>query len=187
MKLKYRISLFTLLLSTALFAQQTDTEILKTILSTYYKTEKPIYKGRNQLLYFYCEKPNNNEEIFETINAMKLPAATVKQIRKQVETDVATENWSGELSEVFAADKTNLGIKVNSCISLDDYHIKKKLNINNQRLLIVSKPVFYDNGNSALVKVVFYRSIEHNNGSILLFQRTGNNWELKDSLNPWST
>jgi hypothetical protein len=171
------------------FGQNSDAPLLKTIVSTYYKTEKPIYKGRNQLLFFYCDKANNNEEIFETVNQLHLPKEESKFIKNQVNTDTQPESWSAELDEIYASDQSNLKIKINACLSLDEYHIKqKKFNLNNQRLMIISKPVFWRDGKTALVKVVFYRSIEHNNGSVLLMQKTAdNNWIIKESLNPWST
>lgn len=179
---------FLLFFGQGILAQSDDTTILKAILQTYYKTEKPVYKGRNQHLFLYCEKPDNNEEIFETVNQMKLPATEVKVIRNQVATDIHPENWSSESEKIFADDKTNLSAKVNTCLSLEEYHEKqKKFNLNNQRLMIISKPIFFNSGNKALVKVVFYRSIEHNNGSILLFEKENDNWVIKNSLNPWST
>lgn len=169
-------------------AQNADTPIIKTILLTYYKNEKPVYKGRNQLLFFYCEKSNNNEEIFETVNQLKLPPNVSKQIRNQVNTNVAPQNWSAALEEIYATDQSSLKTKINSCLSLEEYHARQqKFNLNNQRLMIVSKPVFFANGNSALVKVVFYRNIEHNNGSVLLMEKTNNTWVIKEYLNAWST
>jgi len=189
MKFKSVLSLFVLLLfGEIVSAQASDTPILNLILSTYYKNEKPIYKGRNQLLFLFCDKANNNEEIFETVNQLKLPQADVKSIKSQVATDTNPENWAAELQEIYASDKVKLNVKINNCLSLDEYHVKqKRFNLNNQRLLIISKPVFFAGGNKALVKVVFYRSIEHNNGSVLLFEKINNNWVIKDYLNPWST
>lgn len=185
-------TLFPFLLSIFLFtsvkSQETDTGILKSILAHYYKNEKPVYKGRSQLLYFFCDKPNNNEEIFETINKMDLPKSEVAKIRNAVNTDVDAENWQPTLDELYLTDKSNLKIKINGCLSVDQYHEKRQvLNLNNQRLMIVSKPIFYGTGNLALVKVVFYRSIEHNSGSVLLMEKIDNNWTIKDFLNPWAT
>lgn len=169
-------------------AQETDTGILRSILAHYYKNEKPVYKGRSQLLYFYCDKPNNNEEIFETINKMDLPKSEVAKIRHSVNTDVDADNWQVTLDELYQSDKTNLKIKINTCLALDQYHEKRQvLNLNNQRLMIVSKPIFYGTGNLALVKVVFYRSIEHNNGSVLLMEKVDDHWKIKEFLNPWAT
>ena len=161
---------------------------LKPILDKYYKTEKPVYKGRSQLLYFYCNQANNNEEIFEAIKNRKLPNDFLKEIRNNVQSDLAEKDWSTELNAVFETDKTNLKAKIGSCVTLEKYQENsKRLNLNNQRLMIISKPLFYSKGNIALVKVVFYRNIEHNSGSILLLEKTGNEWLIKEYLNPWST
>ena len=169
-------------------AQQSDTGILRSILAHYYKNEKPVYKGRSQLLYFYCDKPNNNEEIFETINKMDLPKSEIIKIRHAVNSDTGAESWQPALDELFQTDNSNLKIKINNCLSVEQYHEKRKvLNLNNQRLMIVSKPIFYGTGNLALVKVVFYRSIEHNSGSVLLMEKTDEQWTVRDFLNPWST
>lgn len=188
MKNAFWIVVLLLAVSPAHSQQRQNAQILKAILRQYYKQEKPIYKGRNQLLFFFCDKANNNEEMFETVNGLKLPAETVRQIRQQVNNDTSAETWANELSEVLLDDKSKLAIKVNSCLSLEEYQEKqKRFNLNNQRLMIVSKPVFYDVGKHALVKVVFYRSIEHNNGSVLLMENTENGWQIRDYLNPWST
>jgi hypothetical protein len=189
MKSVFHSVLILLLLSAAnVAAQNSDTPLIKTILANFYKTEKPVYKGRNQLLFFYCEKVNNNEEIFETVNQLKLSQAESRSIKSQVSTDIAAESWSAELDAITAADKSSLKMKINACLSLDEYHAKQqKFNLNNQRLMIVSKPVFYANGSRALVKVVFYRSIEHNNGSVLLMEKSADGWIIKEQLNPWST
>ena len=162
--------------------------VLKTILEKYYKTEKPVYKGRSQLLYMYCLQANNNEEIFEAIKKRKLPAEFLKEIRNNVKSDLAEKNWSTELDSIFKTDKNNLKTKINTCLDLEKYHeVSKRLNLNNQRLMIISKPLYYLKGNIALVKVVFYRSIEHNSGSILLFEKVDGNWIIKEYLNPWAT
>ncbi|NMH29376.1 hypothetical protein [Flavobacterium silvaticum] len=188
--MKWGFISFLLLFPVVFFAQQTDkASILSAILYQNYKNEKPVYKGRgSQYLFLYCDKTNNNEEIFETVNAMKLPAETVKQLRQSVAKDVTAETWSTELETILALDKTNLKIKINDCLSLEQYQERRaRLNLNNQRLMIIYKPLFYDNGNHALVKIVFYRSIEHNSGSVLLMEKTPTGWLIKDNLNPWST
>src|SRR5690606_2324484 len=108
--------------------------------------------------------------------------------RHQVTTDVKPENWQQSLDKIFETDKSQLAIKINQCQSVEGYHEKRKvLNLNNQRLMIVSKPVFYANGSRALIKVVFYRSIEHNSGSVVQMQKVGDKWQIKDFLNEWST
>ena len=53
--------------------------------------------------------------------------------------------------------------------------------------MIISKPLYYSKGNIALIKVVFYRNIEHNNGSILLLEKVNGVWAIKEFLNTWST
>ncbi|RYG39671.1 MAG: hypothetical protein EOO01_29100, partial [Chitinophagaceae bacterium] len=65
------LSYILLLFSTIVVAQQNDqTGILQAILKQQYKNEKPVIKGRgSQYLFLYCGKTNNNEEIFETVNA----------------------------------------------------------------------------------------------------------------------
>lgn len=177
-----------MLCSAPLFGQHDQSGILKTILATYYKNEKPIVKDRAQFLFLFCDKANNNEELFETINQLKLPAAESGTLKNRVKADQAAQNWSKELDAIFASENQMLKSKVNACISLEEYHAKqKKSTFNNQRLLIISKPVFFIDGKSALVKVVFYRSIEHNYGSVLLMKKIGDKWEIAESLNPWET
>jgi len=168
--------------------ENNNTLVLKAILEKYYKTEKPVYKDRSQLLYLYCSQANNNEEIFEAIKNRKLPDDFIKEIRNEVKTDLAERDWSNELNTIFETDKTSLKLKIKACLDLDKYHeVSKKLNLNNQRLMIISKPLYYSKSNIALVKVVFYRNIEHNNGSILLLEKVDGKWAIKEYLNPWST
>lgn len=165
---------------------QNDSEILKIILSEYYKTEKVVVKDRTQFLFLYCEKPNNNEQIFETLNDMNLPKSTIAKLKKEALTDTKPETWQTNLDELYSSGKFSIKNKVNSCFSLDEYQIEyKKRNVNNQRLMIISKPLYY--GNHAIVKVVFYRTIEHNNGSVLHLEKINNKWVISESLNPWST
>jgi hypothetical protein len=161
---------------------------LKVILKKYYKTEKPVYKGRSQLLYFYCDKTNNNEELVEAIKNKKLPTDFLKEIKSKINSDTNQQNWESELNEIYVTDKSLLKQKINDCQNLDNYHvISKKLQLNNQRLMIVSKPLFYSKGNIVLVKITFYRNIEHNNGVVLLMEKTGEEWVIKEELNVWST
>lgn len=190
MKLHFFKFLILLLLSTPLLRAQesNNSKVLKAVLERYYKTEKPVYKGRSQLLYLYCNQANNNEEIFEAIRERKLPEDFLKEMRKTMMTDLAERDWSAELGWVYDSSKANLKQKIGDCLTLEKYQeISKRLNLNNQRLMIVSKPLYYSKGNIALVKVVFYRSIEHNNGAILLLEKTGDDWIIKEYLNPWST
>jgi len=186
--MKFKLLSLLLLFSVFVSFAQDQSGILKTILETYYKNEKPVVKGRAQFLYLYCDKANNNEELFETINALKLPEAEAKALKKQVTTDKAEQNWSGELASIFASGNQSLKSKVNECLALERYQTKQKQSrFNNQRLLIISKPVFYRDGETALVKVVFYRSIEHNYGSVLLMRKNGDLWEISSQLNSWET
>ena len=170
-------------------AQNTDNAaVLQLILERYYKTEKPVYKGRSQLLYLYCNQANNNEEIFEAIHDRKLPDDFLREMRKTIASDTADRDWSTELAWVFANDKSNLKQKIGECLSLDKYHeVSRRLNLNNQRLMIISKPLYYSKSNIALVKVVFYRNIEHNNGAILMLEKTDGVWTIKEYLNSWAT
>lgn len=189
MKLFARISVLLLLIGCQFsFAQSNDELVLKTILQRYYKAEKPVYKGRSQLLYFYCNRANNNEELLGTIQDRKLPKDFLNDIRQKINSDIAEQNWSAELNAIIETDKTNLKIKINDCLSLEKYQeVSKRLNLNNQRLMIVSKPLYYPKQNIALVKVVFYRNIEHNSGSVLLLEKINGEWIIKEYLNPWST
>lgn len=171
------------------FAQENQNPlVLKTILETYYKNEKPVYKGRSQLLYLYCNQANNNEELIEAIKDQKLPNEFIKEIRTKVNTDIAERDWSNELNSIYNLDKNNLKTKINSCVTLEKYQeISKRLNLNNQRLMIISKPLYFSKKNIVLVKVVFFRNIEHNSGSILLLEKVNENWTIKEYLNSWST
>jgi len=180
---------FIILLFQVSFGQENQNSlILKTILETYYKTEKPVYKGRSQLLYLYCNQANNNEELIEAIKEKKLSVTFINEIRTKINTDTVEKDWSNELNTIFETDKNNLKIKINSCLSIEKYQeISTRLHLNNQRLLIISKPLYYSKGAIALVKVVFFRNIEHNNGSILLMEKINENWIIKEQLNPWST
>ena len=189
MKPKILSALLIFIFGTSVFAKKTESaQILETIAKNYYKTEKVIVKGRQQLLFFYCEKPNNNEEIFEAVQGLKLAPATVRQIRQTVNSDTQTANWQAELESIYKDDQTKLEQKINDCLSVEQYQERRaKLDLNNQRMMIVSKPIFFENARKALVKVTFYRTIEHNNGSVLLLEKTDAGWTIKDFLNTWST
>ena len=187
-KITFIIS-FAIGCSTISLAQNSnDALVLKTVLNRYYKTEKPVYKGRSQLLYLYCNRANNNEEMLEALQNTKLPADFRKEIRSKISSDLSDQNWTTALSHIFETDENKLQQKIGECLSLEQYQeVSKRLNLNNQRLMIVSKPLYHSKSNIALVKVVFYRNIEHNNGAILLLEKVNNNWTIKDYLNPWST
>ncbi len=177
------------LISFATRSQSAGEGILKTIARHYYKNEKPIVKGRNQLLFVFCDQPANNEEIFETVNALKLPPGQINALRKKVLQDVAPANWRDELEKIMAhEDMAGLRTKVNDCLTLEEYQQKQqRFNLNNQRLMIIYRPLLYNGGKSALAKIVFYRSIEHNSGAVLKLEFENNNWVIKDFLNKWST
>ncbi len=179
---------FWLMTGAESFAQSTEYRpILETILRHYYKNEKAIYKGRNQLLFTFCEKVNNNEEMHETINDLKLHANVSSTLKKQIQANTSAEAWQKELDEIFSSDE-KLKIKVNACLSLEEYQQRQiKSQVNNQRLMIVSKPLFFPDKKTALVKVVFYRSIEHNNGSVLKMEKVDGKWTITEFLNSWST
>lgn len=171
------------------FAQENQNPlVLQTILETYYKNEKPVYKGRSQLLYLYCNQANNNEELIEAIKDQKLPKDFFNEIRAKINTDLAERDWLNELNYIYTLEKNTLKTKINTCVTLEKYQeISKKLNLNNQRLMIISKPFYFYKKNISLVKVVFFRNIEHNSGSILLLEKINEKWVIKEYLNSWST
>lgn len=189
MIVKFKLTLLFLLPCFSMLGQHNQSGILKTILSTYYKNEKPIVKGRAQFLFLFCDKANNNEELFETIGQLKLSAQETAMLKSRVNTDKAPQNWANELAEIAQSPTSKMLLsKVNTCLGLETFQTKQKQsNFNNQRLLIISKPVFYTDGKTALVKVVFYRSVEHNYGSILLMKKVGDQWQIAEQLNPWET
>jgi hypothetical protein len=77
--------------------------------------------------------------------------------------------------------------KVNACLSLEEFHkVSIRFNDNNQRLMIVSKPMYFAQ-KYCLVKVAFYRNIEHNSGSFFLLENINGVWTIKETLNEWST
>ncbi|HEX8563041.1 MAG TPA: hypothetical protein VF676_08700 [Flavobacterium sp.] len=186
MKFKPNYILLLLLLLAMPSRAQHDADILKIILNNYYKKERIVPRGRTQFLFLYCDKANNNEQLFETIGKMKLSSATAAKLRKEVVADTKTEDWSADLEAVYAS-QPQLKSKINACLSLEEYQAEyKKRNVNNQRMMIVSKPLFYD-ANHAIVKVVFYRTIEHNSGSVVHLEKINNQWIIKEHLDPWST
>ncbi len=181
--------LFFLLIFQFSFGQLTnDQSVLKTILSNYYKKEKIVVKDRSQLLYLFCNKANNTAEIFEAIKDKKLPQVFLNEIKTALKQDVSNTNWQADLNVIYTTDTSKLKQKINTCLDLVSYqNISKKLNLNNQRLMIVSQPIYYSKSNLSLVKVTFYRNIEHNNGVILLLEKVAGNWLIKEYLNEWAT
>jgi hypothetical protein len=169
------------------FSQENqDAAILKFLLSKYYKNEKVIVKNRLQLLSFYCSKAPNNEETFEVIAKSELLKENSIEIKKQINNKLE-EDWSQEYNVVFNNQNQYLKSKVNSCLSMDEFHkVSKRFNDNNQRLMIVSKPMYFAK-KYCLVKVAFYRNIEHNYGCYFLLENSNNTWSIKETLNEWET
>jgi hypothetical protein len=187
MNSKLKILLLLLVCFQAGFSQKNnDASILKILLTKYYANQKVIVKNRFQFLSLYCNKAPNNEETFEVIgksDLLKQHQATIKsQVNNRLE-----ENWSNELTEIFTNQNQYLKSKVNNCLSLDDFQkLTADHGDNNQKLMIVSKPIYFGE-KYCLVKVAFYRSIEHNSGCFILLENTNSVWTIKEYLNEWST
>ncbi|WP_112113675.1 hypothetical protein [Flavobacterium aciduliphilum] len=163
-----------------------DALILKILLSKHYENEKVIVKNRLQFLSFYCSKAPNNEETYEVINKNPAVKPFAEELKKQINTQLV-EDWSNEFHEIFDNQNQYLKSKVNNCLSLDEFHkVSKRYNDNNQRLMIVSKPMYFGK-KYCLVKVVFYRNIEHNYGCFYLLEEKNHQWTIIDALNEWST
>jgi hypothetical protein len=188
MKTKIALCFFLGLFQMTAFAQEADnTAILKIILTKYYKSEKVIAKGRLQLLSLYCHKAPNNEEVLEVINGHELLKKNAVEIKKQIIIGL-NEDWSKEYHLLFDNQHQYLKSKVNDCVSLEEFQeITKKFGENNQRLLIINKPIYFAKNHFALVKVAFYRNIEHNSGRFLLLEKVNNEWIVKEYLNEWAT
>lgn len=182
-----KILLLLLLTSPAIFAQEADNAaLLKVIFTKYYKNEKVIAKGRLQLLSFYCKKAPNNPEVLEVISKSELLKKNAEEIKKQMAI-TTEEDWSAAYNMLFDKQNQYLKSKVNACLSFEEYKVvSDRYGENNQRLMIVHRPIYFAN-NFALVKVAFYRNIEHNNGCFLLFEKVNGVWTIKESLNEWST
>ncbi len=174
--------------ASTIFAQEKDNEaLLKIIFSKYYKNEKVIAKGRLQLLNFYCHKAPNNEEVLEVISKSDLLKKHADEIKKQIDITV-NEDWSAEYTSLFNNQNQYLKSKVNACVALEEFQeLSKKYGENNQRLLIISKPIYFAKNQYSLVKVAFYRSIEHNSGRFLLLEKVNGEWIIKEYLNEWAT
>lgn len=180
------LSVFLCCNSIAFAQANQEAALLKVILTKYYATEKVIVKNRLQFLSLYCNKAPNNEEVNEVIQGNTLLKKNAKAIRSQIDISL-NENWSKELNILFATEHQYLKSKVNACLSQEEFQkVSKRYNDNNQRLLIVSKPIFFDT-KYCLIKVAFYRNIEHNNGSYLLFENVNGVWIIKETLNEWAT
>lgn len=187
MKIKFTLFFFLGLFQITAIAQEADnTAILKIILAKYYTNEKVIAKGRLQLLNLYCQKAPNNEEVIEVLNGHELLKKNAAEIKKQIIIGL-NEDWSKEYNILFNNQNQYLKSKVNNCVSLEEFQeLTKKYGENNQRLLIINKPIFFAK-QFALVKVAFYRTIEHNSGRFLLLEKVNNQWIIKEYLNEWAT
>ena len=143
-------------------------------------------KNRLQFLSLYCNIAPNNEEVNEVIQGNDLLKKNAKTIKSQIDITLS-EDWSKEMNAIFATENKYLKSKVNVCLSQEEFQkVSKRYNDNNQRLMIVSKPIFFDT-KYCLVKVAFYRNIEHNNGGYLLFENVNGVWTIKETLNEWAT
>jgi hypothetical protein len=181
------VFIFLLISPVALSQEADNSAILKIIFSKYYKNEKVIAKGRLQLLSFYCKKAPNNEEVLEVISKSDLLKKNAAEIKKQIVIGI-DEDWSAAYNRLFDNQNQYLKSKVNACLSFEEYKIvADRYGQNNQRLMIINKPIYFSNNNFALVKIAFYRSIEHNSGSFMLLEKTNGIWTIKEYLNEWAT
>jgi hypothetical protein len=182
----FLITLFFINTVSVLSQEMENAAILKVIFTKYYKTEKVIVKGRLQLLSFYCNKAPNNEEVLEVISGNELLKKNTAEIKKQIV--FVNENWSEAYNILFDNQNQYLKSKVNACVTLEEFQeISKQYGENNQRLLIVNKPIYFLKNQFALVKVAFYRNIEHNSGRFLLLEKVNEQWIIKEYLNEWAT
>ena len=182
----FLITLFFINTVSVLSQEIENAAILKVIFTKYYKTEKVIVKGRLQLLSFYCNKAPNNEEVIEVISGNELLKKNAAEIKKQIV--FVNENWSEAYNILFDNQNQYLKSKVNACVTLEEFQeISKQYGENNQRLLIVNKPIYFLKNQFALVKVAFYRNIEHNSGRFLLLEKVNEQWIIKEYLNEWAT
>lgn len=188
MKKLHFLIIFFLINTLTVYSQETDNAaIIKIIFTKYYKNEKVIAKGRLQLLSFYCKKAPNNEEVLEVISKSELLKKNASEIKKQIDITI-DEDWSAAYNLLFDNQNQYLKSKVNACLSFEEYKVvSDREGENNQRLLIVNKPIYFANNNFALVKIAFYRNIEHNSGSFLLLEKINGIWIVKEYLNQWAT
>jgi len=114
--------LFWLFFCTQIAAAQNNSNaaLLKIILTKYYTNEKVIVKDRLQTLFLYCDKSNNNEEVFETITKSEILKKNAIEIKNQIQ-DKTDANWSTEYESIFAIENSYLKSKVNNCLSLQEF------------------------------------------------------------------
>lgn len=179
-----------MLLSLWTFGQtqvQDNAALLKLILTKYYANEKPIVKNRLQLLFFYSEKANNTVEISEGCKTHPVLKNFYAEIKKQIQIENQQENWNAEFQLLFTNQHQYLQTKVQTPVSLEKFQaLNQSFGENNQRMLIVNKPIYLPN-NYCLIKIGFYRSIEHNSGSFVLFQKNNGVWQWIEEFNRWET
>lgn len=187
MKIKLGLFLTICLMHLTSFGQEkNDAALLKILLTKYYANEKVIVKDRLQHLRFYCNKSPNNEEVLEVISKSQLLKSHEKEVKSQINIHL-NEDWSKEFETLFAKEHQYLKSKVNKCVSLEEFQVvSKRFNDNNQRLMIVNKPIHFAK-KYCLVRVAFYRNIEHNSGRYFLFENVNNTWIVKEVLNEWET
>ncbi|MFM2214028.1 MAG: hypothetical protein RL427_1291 [Bacteroidota bacterium] len=181
------LALFLMATAGAFAQDQEDAALLKVIFTKYYKEEKVIAKGRLQLLSFYCKKAPNNEEVMAVLAESDYLKKHAETIKAQIDI-TANEDWMAAYQLLFTGQNQYLKSKVNQCVSMEEFKVSyAQHGENNQRLMIISKPIYFANGHSALVKVAFYRTIEHNNSSYLLFEKVNGVWTIKEYLYEWAT
>lgn len=170
-----------------LFSQTTDnTAILKLFLAKYYSTEKVIVKNRLQLLSLYCNKAPNTEEILEVISKNDFLKKNAISIKQQINPTI-NENWHDEINQLFNNQNQYLKSKVQNCLSLEEFQEStKKYGENNQRLMIINKPIYFEN-NYCLIKVSIYRNIEHNSGTFFLLKKINSTWQIEEIVYSWET
>ena len=156
-------------------------------MTNYYANEKPIVKNRLQLLFFYSEKANNTLEISEGCKNHILLKKYISEIKKQIQTENQSENWNTEFQLLFTNQNQYLQKKVQAPVSLQTFQsLSQSFGENNQRMLIVNRPIYLPN-NYCLIKIGFYRTIEHNSGSFVLFQKINGVWQWLEAFNQWET
>lgn len=188
--MKRFLLVFWLLLAGIAWSQNTvqdNAALLKIVLTKYYANEKPIVKDRLQLLFFYKEKANNTIEISEGCKNHPVLKNYVSEIKKQIQAPRPLDNWDKEFELLFTNQHQYLQKKVQAPVSLAEFQSKTATNgENNQRMMIVNQPIYLPN-NYCLIKVGFYRSIEHNSGSFILFQKINGQWQWVEEFNRWET
>lgn len=163
-----------------------NTLILKVFLSKYYESEKVIVKNRLQLLSLYCNKAPNTEELLEVISKNDLLKKNAATIKSQINPST-NENWQKEWDELFNNQHQYLKSKVQNCLSLEDFQENsKKYGENNQRLMILNKPIYFGD-NLCLVKVAIFRTIEHNSGTFYLLKKKNSIWQIEEIVYSWET